>query len=285
MTVSAINLSTNNVNTNNNVDKNKQTQQTTKKNISKTAIGVGLVGLAALASIGIYIATKGKSGKQIVKPDIAKKGKEATENVQQKMEKIIGSFNEGIYKDAPKKINKLKNGKTTITLGEGSNRTVYVYDKNANPERQINFVNKGYTVNVPAENGAWEIHKVKRHDIKTGDLIIEKYGKEQPTIGTKSPIEETTISKEEKNGLTEFRKHKYIKNDNGAADEETVLIRTMKLGDDTVRTFRKASLKPNESPEWNVQSYAFKNNEKTDRPFWEILTPEQMQKWKSALGL
>jgi len=65
----------------------------------------------------------------------------------------------------------------------------------------------------------------------------------------------------------------------------TVLIRTMKFDDDTIRTFRKATLKPNESPEWNIQSYVLKNNKKTHRPFYSVLTPEQMRKWKSALGL
>lgn len=59
----------------------------------------------------------------------------------------------------------------------------------------------------------------------------------------------------------------------------------MKFGDDKIGTFRMATLKPNESPEWNVQSYVLKNNAKINKPFFEVLTTEQMQKWKSALGL
>ena len=292
MSVSAINFKAGvngagvNVTGVNLTDTAKQPQNDTKqKSISNKTLAMGLIGLAGLASVGIYIATRGKVGKQVVKPEVTQKTEEVAENIEAKFEKILEKFNEGPYKNAPKKVKQLDNGKRTITLGEGSSRTVYIYDKNANPERQINFVNKGYTVSVPTENGAWDMVKAKRHDIKTGDTIIEKYGKYQLTSGTKMPIEETIISREEKNGLTEFRKHKYIKNNDGPADEETVLIRSMKLGDDNIRTFRKASLKPNESPEWDVQSYVFKNNEKMDKPFYEILSAEQMQKWKSALEL
>ncbi len=285
MAISPINNLNNNIR-NLSFGENKEKPDTEKKSqiSTQTKVIVG-TGLAALAAVGIYIATRGKFGKQVGKPKVTQKTEEIAENIEAKFEKILEKFNEGPYKNATKKVKQLDNGKRTITLGEGSNRTVYIYDKNANPERQINFVNKGYTVSVPTENGAWDMVKTKRRDVKTGDTIIEKYGKYQLTSGTKMPIEETIISREEKNGLTEFRKHKYIKNNDGPADEETVLIRSMKLDDDNIRTFRKASLKPNESSEWNVQSCVLKNNERMDKPFFEILTPEQMQKWKSALGL
>lgn len=199
MSISSINFSGNNVNSANNVtaDTKKQTASE-KKPVSKTAIGIGFVGLTALAAVGIYIATKGKFGKQVVKQDIPHKAEEVVENIEAKFEKIMQQFNEGPYKNVQKTVGHLKNGKITITLGEGANRTVYIYDQYANPERMINFVNKGYTVNIPTENGAWEISKVKRHDIKTGDVIIEKYGKEQSKTGTKKPVENITVSKEEK---------------------------------------------------------------------------------------
>ena len=285
MTVSAINFSgkTNSTNSINEIEQNQKT--TESKHISKTAIGVGLVGLAALASVGIYLATKGKIGKPSVKPKVTPKNEETVENVKQKMEEIIESFNKGQFKNAPKSIKQLKNGKTTITLGEGSNRTVYIYDKNANPEKQINFVNKGYATSVPTENGQWKLDKVKRRDVKTGDTIIEKFGAENPKTGSIKSVETTTISRKQSGDLSEFKKHKYTKNDNGVANEDVVSINTMKFGDDTVRTVRKANLKPNESPEWNVEKYVIKNNERIDKPLKDVIAPEQMQKWASALGL
>ena len=112
-----------------------------KKPISKAVIGATLIGLAALASVGIYIATKGK-GKCSVKPQDLKEN-----NPVNKFENIINEFKSTHtnYADAKPKITTLKNGKTKIEfenfdkdMSQRQNNML-VLDKDGKLEKRICF--------------------------------------------------------------------------------------------------------------------------------------------------
>ena len=80
-----------------------------KKPVSKTVIGASLVGLAALASVGIYLATKGKGKGVNIKQDMvdelnnqatAEKLKELQKQAKELKEKIRGQYKSRLSKES-----------------------------------------------------------------------------------------------------------------------------------------------------------------------------------------
>ncbi len=254
-----------------------------KKPVSNKVLAAGLVGLAALASVGVYMATRGK-GKCNIKPQNTE---EVVENIQQKLDKIVEDFDKTIYKDWKKSVEKLKNGKTKVTLVNDKHKTIYVYDKNANPEKMVAFNEfGGYQSFVQRPNGGWDLVKVKYKDAKTGDTVIEKLG-----ANTK-PISRTTISRETHDGMTEFEKHTYEFKKDCIPNEYVTKLKTMQDGDVKMGQFSSRKQINHDSEGNNIdgavwetlKKYTLKNNEKVDKPMSEVFTEAQMDKWKKALG-
>lgn len=154
-----------------------------KKPVSKAVIGGALIGLAALASVGVYLATRGKGN---VKPKDLN-----NDNITQKFENIINEFKSKNkeFANVEPTVTTLKNGKTKIefkryneTKGCNENNMVLL-NKDGQKDKTVKFFDYGdslkqyfvydgadgrclKTYNSVRREGVEEGFNIKQHKIK-----------------------------------------------------------------------------------------------------------------------
>lgn len=156
------------------VNNQPQTKPAQKKPISNKALGATLVGLTALAAVGIYLATKGKCK---VKPQ------NITENnAVNKFETIINEFKgkHAEFADVEPQITTLKNGRTKIEFKRHDERmgrherNMIVLNKDGKTDRNIQFLNydngtmREYFVTDGSGRPIKQFKAIKKKDIVDG---------------------------------------------------------------------------------------------------------------------
>lgn len=256
-----------------NVCKNSQVQNKKESVVSKTVLGASLVGLVALASVGIYLVTKGK-----VKPA-------SKNNSMPKIENLINEFkskNEQ-YKDVEPIISTLKNGKTKVELKNGTNRDLFIFGKEGDPERKINFNETGYVSSIwLPKNNCWQTFKTKGIDVETKDILIKEYStKINPRTKSCDVVKETYISRDKIGDISETTIHSYIKRD-GPANEHIRKLRLMQDGDGKIGTLRIREVDCDKGID-NTELFTIINNKRFNKKPQEVFTEAQMAKWRAQL--
>ena len=145
-------VSMNNVSQINNTQPIKQqpktTDEKTKSFPTKTAVVVG-TGLAALAAVGIYLATKGKGGKAV---------QQATHNTQ---EAVQNAANEVKTPNAPSEIETLKEKIATLRQNIKTNYQAERKELNENSRDHLNSYVNDYMGGMPKSEKDYD--KVIRH--------------------------------------------------------------------------------------------------------------------------
>lgn len=270
----------------NGVNSNNTNNPKENKTVSKTIVGATLVGLAAFASVGIYLATKGKS-KCNIKPQDLKEN-----NPVNKFENIINEFKtkHDQYADIEPTITTLKNGKTKIEFnsqnGENFTKQILVCDKNDKFEKLIS-INK--TGNVKDCNVFKDIDKknyikstiINKHTTNKNGTNVEISNIIVNRRENKQTWRQDITTKKSDNIAYVNKSHEYIIGGDRRG-QGVISVASLKNGKPDIvhqthfdingEAIKEVYFKPAEKPLYTPCE---------DTPFGEVLKSEFMNVWKA----